>query len=306
MSNETAVLEETEEQIEEVPTEEEAALTDEEITVEEETPEIEVDAEEEPSPEGEDGIEESLEVSIDGESPDPQEKDTTPLIRKLRKQVKEQGRELKQIRKEREAKEQERISLELGPKPDFNNFTSVEEYDEALLKWNGRKREIEEAKAEEKRKKEQHEAAFNAKKQAYNERKQSLKVPAFDDAEDAVKDSLNDLQNDIIIHAAKDPALLVYAIGKSPKKLEELSKITDPVKFTYALAETELMKLKTSTKKRKPATPPEGKIHGSSRMDPHQTELARLEKEAEKTGDRTKVLAYKHKLRMAERYGNKT
>lgn len=89
---------------------------------------------------------------------------------------------------------------------------------------------------------------------------------------------------------AKTSALLRYALGKNPKKAKELAAITDPVKFTFAIAKLE-DKLKVAP--RKTAPPPDtvvrSSVAGSAAVD---SALKRLQDQADKTGDRTKVAAY--------------
>jgi hypothetical protein len=42
-----------------------------------------------------------------------------------------------------------------------------------------------------------------------------------------------------MLQGADNPALVVYALGKNPKKAKELSEIKDPVKFAFAVAKLE-------------------------------------------------------------------
>ena len=98
-----------------------------------------------------------------------------------------------------------------------------------------------------------------------------------------------------MVQGAKNPALVVYAIGKNPAKAKELAAITDPVKFAFAVANLEAQ-LKVTPRKSKPE--PERVPGGASRplsgtVDSH---LERLYDEARRTGDYTKVTDYKRKI----------
>jgi len=135
------------------------------------------------------------------------------------------------------------------------------------------------------------EKSWAEKLEAYQEAKATFKADDFDEAEASVKEVLDQTQQGIIVHGAADPALLIYALGKNEAKAKEISAIKDPVKFAFAIAKLE-DQLKVST--RKPATQPEGRISGNSRPSGTiDSTLERLREEASKTGDFSKVVAYK-------------
>ena len=81
--------------------------------------------------------------------------------------------------------------------------------------------------------------------------------------------------------------------------MKELAGIQDPVKFAFAVAKLEAQ-LKV-TPKRKPTTKVEKMIKGSGSLaGTTDKKLDRLRAEAEKTGDLSKVHAYKRQLRNKE------
>jgi hypothetical protein len=99
------------------------------------------------------------------------------------------------------------------------------------------------------------------------------------------------MQQGMIVQGADNAALVVYALGKNPKKAKELASITDPVKFAFAVAKLETQ-LKISN--RKAQTSPERKISGTGRPSGAvDSTLDRLRADAEKTGDYSKVFQYK-------------
>ena len=95
-----------------------------------------------------------------------------------------------------------------------------------------------------------------------------------------------------MVQGAKNPALVVYALGKNPAKAKELASISDPVKFAFAVANLEAQ-LKVTPRKPKPE--PERVLSGSSRAisGTVDSQLERLREEAARTGDMSKVMAYK-------------
>jgi hypothetical protein len=108
--------------------------------------------------------------------------------------------------------------------------------------------------------------------------------------------SLDMVQQAVIVKAAADPALFLYALGKSEAKRAELAKIQDPIKLAAAVARMEGA-VKVTTRK---APAPDRAQRGSAPMPGGaDKELEKLEKEADRTGDRTKVIAYKRALKDA-------
>lgn len=137
------------------------------------------------------------------------------------------------------------------------------------------------------------EAIDNFKK-SYAARKESLGVDDFDEAEAEVGSLLNQTQAGLLMRGADDPAVLVYALSKSPARLMDLAKITDPVKFTVAVAKLEIS---LATKKTsRPA--PEERIkseRGGSGFNASSATLEKLRAKAVLSGDYTEVSAYKRK-----------
>jgi hypothetical protein len=129
----------------------------------------------------------------------------------------------------------------------------------------------------------------------------TLKVQDHDDAAEAFADTFSPVQQGIIIGGPEDPkssALLRYVLGKNPAKAAELAAIKDPVRFAFAVARLETQ-VKVTT--RKPAPPPDTRVRAAGAgMAAVDGTLAKLEAEAEKTGDRTKVAAYLRTKRQAQ------
>jgi len=245
-----------------------------------ETPAVEADPEpvEEPK--------ESITVTIGDEpAPEQEEHESAPIwIKKVRQRNRELEKELRDTRK----KLQETTAAKepaATKKPTLQDFDyDTEKYEAALIPWyeNDRKRKEEASRSEQ---------DWNARLEAYQEAKTGFKADDFDEAEATALEVLDQTQQGIIVHGAADPTMLVYALGKNEAKAKELAAIKDPVKFAFAIAKLEAT-LKVSTKK--PATQPEGRISGnaapSGTVD---STLERLRTEAAKTGDFTKVMAYK-------------
>lgn len=247
--------------------------------------------------------EEGDEVIISIGEPPPQEddeeapQDTAPdWVRELRKNYRElqrEKRDLEQKLKATQAPPAQRPTL--GPKPTLEGCDyDAEKYEADLERWYDQKRtaDAEVAKLQAARQAEEQE--WQAKLQGYAKARTQLKVRDFDDAEHTVLEALNETQQGIILAGCKNPAMVVYAIGKNPGKAKELAAIQDPVKYAFAVAELE-GQLKVTQRK---APPPERTISGSGPLSGSvDATLDRLRKEAERTGDYSKVMRYRSEIK---------
>lgn len=242
--------------------------------------------------------EDELIVTIGEEAP-PQEEDkpAPEWVRELRKS----HRELQKRNRELEAKlnqDQAPKAPEIGKKPTLEDFDyDAEKFEASLAQWFERKRQADEHAAKVQADIEKQQQEWQAKLEGYGKAKAELKVKDYDDAEGIVQESFNTTQQGVILQGADNPALLVYALGKNPKKAKELASISDPVKFAFAIAKLETQ-LKVTN--RKAAPPPEKTVQGTGRVSGSvDSTLDRLRAEAEKSGDYSKVMAYKRQKRTA-------
>lgn len=220
-------------------------------------------------------------------------------VRELRKNYRTVEKENRELREKLNAVTgATQKPVELGKKPTLEECDyDAEQFERELEAWHNRKLEAEQ---QERKKKDEAEAAnraWQATLEGYGKAKGELKVKDFDDAEDIVKDTLSVTQQGIILQGCKNPALVVYALGKNPKKAKELASITDPVKYAFAVANLE-NQLKVTN--RKAAPPPEKTVRstgGAAVSGTVDSTLERLRTEAEKTGDYSKVHAYKQQQR---------
>jgi hypothetical protein len=190
----------------------------------------------------------------------------------------------------------------LGPEPNLEDY----DYDEARFKdgwrdWTERKRQAEEKAAKANAEARAKEEAWQAKLTDYGQAKAKLKVPDYEEAEERIQQLFDVTQQGVMIAGADNPALLVYALGKHPAKAKELAAIKDPVKFAFAVAKLETQ-MKTTSRPRAAPPPPETPLQSTapSRSATNAT-LERLEEEALRTGNRTKVAAYRRQLAMQAR-----
>lgn len=242
-------------------------------------------------------------VLIEGESPPQEEEEEVSEapkwvkeLRKTHKEVVRKNRELEEKLKSLEAPKAEQ-PVELGAKPTLRDYDyDDEKFEAALEAWHDRKLKVSAQEADKQKQQKATQDAWTAKVEAYNKARTALKVKDYDEVAANAGEVLNATQQGIIVAGSENPALVVYALGKNPKKAAELAKIQDPVQFAFAIAKLE-GQLKVSNKRSAP--PPEkvvsaGTGRSSGSVD---STLERLRAEAERTGDYSKVIAYKKSKR---------
>ena len=234
-------------------------------------------------------------ISINDEPIEEAKEQAPEWVRDLRRADREKSKRIKEL----EAKLQSVVSPEaktitLGKKPSLSDDGidyDAELFEQRLTEWHDRKRQIEQQENEQKRERDAQEQAWKDRLDAYAKSKESLKVKDYEDAEAVAQETLNVTQQGILVQGADNPALIIYALGKNPAKAKELAGIKDPVKFAFAIAKLETQ-LKVTNRKAPP--PPEKVVQGTGRASGAiDSTLERLRAEAEKTGDMSRVMAYK-------------
>ena len=242
-------------------------------------------------------------VSINGEAPDPETEDddrAPEWVRDLRKEYRNEKRRAKELEQKVERLERGNTpaSQPIGLKPTLESTDyDTERYETELASWYEKKRTHDDQQNVVQSQQKAVQKEWEAKLESYHSSKADLKVKDYEFAEDVVQDNLSVMQQGMIVQGADNPALVVYALGKNPKKAKELASITDPVKFAFAVAKLET-NLKVTT--RKASSRPEKKISGTARPSGSvDNTLERLRTEAEKTGDYSKVFQYKRQKKSA-------
>jgi desulfoferrodoxin (superoxide reductase-like protein) len=241
-------------------------------------------------------------VSIGEEAPPPEEQTHAPeWVRELRKTNRELQRQNRELQNKLQTTAQtETKPVVLGPKPKLEDHDyDAEKFELALADWFERKRKADEIKAAQEAEVMNQQKAWKAKLDSYGRAKAELRVKDFEDAEAVAQELFNVTQQGVVLQGADNPALVIYALGKNPKKAKELSEIKDPVKFAFAVAKLE-KELKVTN--RKAAPPPERVVSGTGRVSGAvDSTLERLREEAARTGNMTKVLQYKRQKQAASR-----
>ena len=234
-------------------------------------------------------------ISIGEEPPPPKEEPAPAWVKELRKSHRELQRKNRELEARLHATQQTALPapVVVGKKPTLEDSDyDAEKFEKSLAEWFERKRKADEVEARARAVQESQAKEWQGKLEGYAKKKTELKVSDFDEAEAFVTENFNVTQQGILIQGAENPHHVVYALGKNPKKAKELAAISDPVKFAFAVAKLEAALKVTS---RKPAAAPEKPISGTGRVSGAvDSTLERLRAEAEKTGNYSKVIAYKN------------
>ena len=270
--------------------------------LEESVEEIEVAEKVELESEEEETESEEVVVSIGEDAPPAEEEVRAPeWVRELRKTNREKERRIRELEAKLSATTTEiKPVVTLGPKPKLEEYDyDADRYEQAIDQWHDRKREHDREADVALQSEQQQQKAWQSKLDDYGKAKAELKVRDYEDAEETVQQILNITQQGVVLQGCDNPALVVYALGKNPKKTAELAKLTDPVKFAFAVAKLE-KELKVTNRRAAPA--PERVVSGTGRSSGAvDSTLERLREEAARTGNMTKVIAYRAQKRTASK-----
>jgi hypothetical protein len=266
--------------------------TEEAVIEEAPAPEVQAAA---PAPEPEEP--EEVVVTIGDEQPaEEEEQPSKNWVNELRKKNREDQKRIRELEAKLQQAQPQQAVPRLGTKPTLEGMDyDSAKYEAALEQWYSQKRQVDDFQSKVKQAEQQQMQAWQAKLEAYGSAKQSLKVRDYDDAEATVQEALNTVQQGVLLQGADNPAMVVYALGKNPKKAKELAAITDPVKFAFAVAKLEAQ-LKVAPRKTPP--PPESSVRSTAPISGAvDSNLDRLRAEAERTGDYSKVFKYRQQLK---------
>ncbi len=226
-----------------------------------------------------------LEIGFEGDEAAPVSEKESSVIREFRRREREKDRRIAELERATAPK-----PVEVGPEPVMADFSYDEdEWKPAWTAWKARvdKQAEQETKAVEKRAAEARQ--WSEIEDSYKAERDKLNVPNFKDIEQEVADAVP-LEIMAMLVRARKPELIV-ALRNSPAKLAELSKLN---LLDAAMMIGELKGSIRMTNRRPPN--PDRPVRGNAAPVNADKELARLEKEAERTGDRTALRQYRAKL----------
>lgn len=272
--------------------------------LEDDLPQDEPDAESETAESTETTEEEAeVEITIGDDEPEPAATEKAPgWVADLRKRNRELARELREA-KAAQTQPAQAQDEPLGARPEMADKDidyDADKFAAKLLDWNEKKRKIDDAKREKEAATKANEDAWRQTLGKYENELKAIKAQGVEEAEEAVKDAFSIVQHGIIIQGADNRAQIVYALGRNPKRLQELAAIKDPVKFAIEIGKVSaLMKVTT----RKPTVAPETGVRGGSPGVTHtSTKMDGLFKKAQATCDYTEF----YKAQRAQRAAKKS
>lgn len=227
-------------------------------------------------------------IELDGEV----EEEEPQLIKELRGQLRETQRRLQSYETVKPAK------IEVGERPTLEGC----DYDEdkfatELTAWHDRKRRADDQEGEMARAQEAEQATY--RKHLSNFETKLAVIPlAPEKKEAAIKSVVAALPVPLqtaLVRYANNPAMVAIALGQNPAKLAKIAEQDDPFLFMKAVWE---MEGKIVVNRKKPPAPEAGTIvRSAAPMSGNANKtLKKLEDEARKTGDRTKLIDYKRTL----------
>lgn len=224
---------------------------------------------------------------------DESEDDSAPdLPKRLRDEIKKRDRENAQLRK-RLSEVDRPSAVEVGDRPTRDQFDWDDDaYDKAIDDWNERRLTAQ-------RQTEQPDDIQAEAQQDVQRLTGGIQALTYADAAEvtpAAMDALTAEQQFVIASAAKEPAKLIYALGKNPERLKALQDIKNPVKF---IAEVARMETQMTTKTRTPPAPENIRRGDAKPSVASDKEEARLEREAQASGDRTALIRYRREKKAA-------
>lgn len=248
------------------------------------------------------GEDDHVTISIGEAAPAPEDEEVAKApqwVRDQRIAYREKVRENRELREKLAAAAVPANTAAAVKKPTLEECNFEEEvYETRLTAWYDQQAAIREAAKEQERAKQKEKDDWQAKLDTHSKAKAALKVPDYADAEETASEIFSVTQQSIIVSGAENSAKVIYALGTNPAEAKKLASITDPVKFAFAVAKLET-KLKETPRKAPPA--PERQVRGSTpvAIGAGDAELERLRADAAKTGDMSKVHAYKRQKRAA-------
>lgn len=249
---------------------------------------------------GEDGsldLAEELEVPLEGEDQQPEddgelhieiegeeEPEETPLIKKLRTELRESQKREADARKASTPAE-----IIVPPEPDLWDDCEgdPDKYKAALREHDKLKAAAAAQKAAQAEQGQVSQQAFQRAHAVYQAKAETLGVKDFKEAENAVVAALPVVIQSAIVQYAQDPAKLVLGLGRNPAALAKIAAETDPVRQILMVIDME----KRMTVNRKKPPPPEADTiqRGSVSLSATSADKVaeNLLKQAQATGDMT-------------------
>lgn len=209
------------------------------------------------------------------ESPTSEEEKDPSLVKNLRNVIKEKERELKELRYA--ASQSQTVSAELPPKPTLESSDYDEEvFEQKLSEWHETKRKIDESKAQKEKSDEAYRQQHNTKVNQYLEARKTVKFKGFEAAERLVTEEVPLPHQNLILDRAKNPTMVVMALGSNAELRKQLSESTDPVEIGWLIGNIEAKAKALPKGKKQQTSTPEVKGNSIARRSSADIALAKV------------------------------
>ena len=217
-------------------------------------------------------------------------------IRNLREELKRQKARVRELEGSGTA------PVDIGARPKLEDFDYDEDaHGEAVEAWIDKKRSVDAQVTARDEAARQAQEKFNTQQRAFEDGWSALRVTGKDAARAKVEDTFDPTQQAMLIKAARgNGAGLMLYLGTSTASLEKLKGlVNDPAEF---IAEAAVMAKEVKVERRKPATTPlepvRGGTGGAAKGDARR---ARLERDADTSGDYSALIKYDRDQEMKRR-----
>lgn len=257
----------------------------------------EQDADGEEAESEDDSADDALDFSFDDDEGSDEKdpwagQDAPQWVKNNRRRTKEVQRENRELKRQLEKLNGQHEQQVLREKPtlDDHDYDS-DAFEQDYAQWLTEKQQVDAQVHAERQKYQQYHERYKADVDAIK-----AKAPDYDEVELSVVDVLSEQKQGLLQMLVDNPAKVVYALGKnSPAQLERLSKLDD-IQFAKQIVLMEQqMSSKTKSRNQNKPKPKTHELEGSA--GGADAKLERLEAQADKTGDRSAVIAYKRKMR---------
>jgi hypothetical protein len=254
-----------------------------------------VEQDEDDKGEGEPGDEGEETVGFADDEPDAADKPDLP--NHLRNEIKSRNKEIAELKRKlagQAAPAEDPVVVGDRPKlSDPNIDYDDEKFEEELDAWDDRRRAAEKQEAARETASRAEKAEFEKVVERFSEQRTALKQPELQDRVQLVLDTISGPAQSAIAAHSSNAAQLFAAVGGSPARLEKLLKLeANPLALMFEAGKMEatLQTTRKAPRAPDPDTPVRGRVVAAGSAD---KQLAKLEAEAEKTGKRDKVIAFK-------------
>lgn len=240
--------------------------------------------------------EDDIELPAFGDAAEDEDGDSE-LARKLRALIRDRDKELKDLKSEKAPPPE----IVVGDEPVWDDNEDKwnwdgKEFAAAHREWESRKHQAEEQANKKTEAQSKADEEWRATLASYAAKRTVYPAAAMEEAEDKVAATLTPVQQARLVDAADNPAKLIIALSRNQAKLDALASVTNDNKFAALVAK---MEGEVKMVRRKPSVDPDVPQRGSAPASASSVDkkLEELEKEAARTNNRSKVVAYKEELK---------